>query len=150
MANGGERLALAAANYDNVIVNGVPSVAKLNVVVSEVTYGDGGKWGNWSDGLGAASTSSIPTRPSVIRRTKPTATLRARASGRPSNRTARPVKHSVPPPTTTSPCCRARGNFSSMKSGVRVDHGPNLVDHGSIESGLTGWTLQGSHDFSII
>jgi hypothetical protein len=27
---------------------------RLNVPVSEVNYGDGGKWGNWSDGFGSS------------------------------------------------------------------------------------------------
>src|SRR6185436_13092637 len=33
---------------------------------------------------------------------------------------------------------------------VRADNGPNLVVNGGFESGLTGWTLLGSHDFSTI
>src|SRR6185503_18443817 len=42
------------------------------------------------------------------------------------------------------------GEFLVDEVEVRADNGPNLVANGGFESGLTGWTLQGSHDFSTI
>src|SRR6185295_18153996 len=54
LANGGERVTLSAADYDNVVINGTNAVLKLNVVASEVSYGQGGRWCNWSDGGGSS------------------------------------------------------------------------------------------------
>ena len=54
LANGGERLVLAAADYDVLGNGGHAVVEKLNVPVCDLAYGDGGKWGNWSDGLGSS------------------------------------------------------------------------------------------------
>src|ERR1041384_5974964 len=54
LANGGERLVLTAADYDQVTQGGSNFLAKLQVPVCDVTYGDGGKWGFWSDGLGSS------------------------------------------------------------------------------------------------
>src|SRR6185503_3167023 len=54
LANGGERLVFTAADYDNVINAGQTTVERLDVPISDVTYGDGGKWGNWHDGLGSS------------------------------------------------------------------------------------------------
>src|SRR5439155_18029742 len=54
LANGGERITLAAADYDVVPNGGINVITKLQVPVSDVTYGDGGRWGNWSDGDGAS------------------------------------------------------------------------------------------------
>jgi hypothetical protein len=54
LANGGERVVLAAADYDLVTRSNITTTERLNVVVSDVTYGDGGKWGNWSDGQGSS------------------------------------------------------------------------------------------------
>jgi hypothetical protein len=54
LANGGERVTFAAADYDIVNNGGSSTIEKLNVPISDVSYGDGGKWGNWSDGQGSS------------------------------------------------------------------------------------------------
>jgi len=55
LANGGERLTLAAADYDAVPnPGGGSTIEKLLVPASDLIYGDGGKWGHWSDGLGSS------------------------------------------------------------------------------------------------
>ncbi len=56
LANGGERLAIAAPDY-NVTTNLLTGVVTTNIehhIVNEVTYADGGKWGWWSDGGGSS------------------------------------------------------------------------------------------------
>ena len=151
LANGGERLALASADYDNIVVNGVPSVAKLNVVVSDVTYGDGGKWGNWSDGLGSS-----------LELIDADADIRYPSNWADSNDTGEslwtaleyngPLGESLGSPANDRIILMSQGTgeFLIDEVEVRVDQGPNLVDNGGFESGLSGWTLQGSHDFSTI
>lgn len=54
IANGGERIALGMPDF-NLRTNG--SVITTNVfyiTVNEVSYGDGGRWGEWSDGGGSS------------------------------------------------------------------------------------------------
>src|SRR6185436_12886538 len=56
LANSGERLALAAPDYE-VVTNGSGQVftnVSFHFVVNEVTYQTGGRWGNWSDGGGSS------------------------------------------------------------------------------------------------
>ncbi|HXG46860.1 MAG TPA: lamin tail domain-containing protein, partial [Methylomirabilota bacterium] len=54
LANGGERLALAMAEITLVTNGPVITTNLLHVVVEELTYGDGGRWGRWSDGGGSS------------------------------------------------------------------------------------------------
>lgn len=56
LANSGERLALAMPD-SSLQINTQTMVVTTNyfyVVVDEVTYGDGGRWGQWSDGGGSS------------------------------------------------------------------------------------------------
>lgn len=54
LGNSGERLALGMPDY-NVTTNGSILVTNINyIVVDEVTYGEGGRWGNWADGGGSS------------------------------------------------------------------------------------------------
>ncbi len=55
LAGNGERVALSRpfANY-TVGAGGQISTNILNIVVDEVTYSDGGRWGEWSDGGGSS------------------------------------------------------------------------------------------------
>ncbi len=55
LANSGERIVLempelvVTTNRDNILVTNT-----IYIVANEVTYGDGGRWGNWSDGGGSS------------------------------------------------------------------------------------------------
>jgi hypothetical protein len=54
LANGGERIALAMPDPFLTTNNNVVSTNFNYVVVDEVSYRDGGRWGQWSDGGAAA------------------------------------------------------------------------------------------------
>ena len=57
LSHGGERLALAMPDYSfqtNAQTQVVTSNVSFYVVMNEVTYGDGGRWGKWSDGGGSS------------------------------------------------------------------------------------------------
>jgi hypothetical protein len=54
LANGGERLALAMPEYFTITNGGSVITDAVYVVVSEVVYQDGGRWGRWSDGGGSS------------------------------------------------------------------------------------------------
>jgi hypothetical protein len=151
LANGGERIVLASADYDTVAQGGSNVVVKLNVPVSEVTYGDGGRWGNWSDGDGAS-----------LELIDPEADTRLPGNWADSSDSSESLWTDI---EWTGPIGETLGavvNDSLIiimqdvseclldEVEVRADNGPNLVANGGFEDGLTGWSLQGSHDFSTI
>ena len=147
LANGGERVALACADYDN--VNGITE--KLNVVVSDFVYGDGGKWGNWGDGAGSS-----------LELIDPEADPHFPSNWADSNDTGEslwtaieyngPLGETLGSPVNDSLIIMHQGVGECLvdEVEVRIDGGPNLVSNGGFEGGLNGWTLQGSHDFSTI
>lgn len=151
LANGGERLLLASADYDNVQQGGQTVVEKLNVPVSEVTYGDGGKWGQWSDGLGSSLELIDPDGD----QNHPSNWADSNDTGE-SYWTA--IEYTGPlGETLGSPVNDALiifllgvGECLVDEVEVRADGGPNLVANGSFENGTSNWSLQGSHDFSTI
>lgn len=149
LANGGERLLLAAADYD--IVQGSPVAERLNVPVSELIYGDGGKWGNWSDGFGSSlelidyeGDERHPSNWADSNDTGESLWTSIEYNG--------PLGESLGSPINDSIIIGLQGIGECLvdEVEVRADNGPNLVANGGFESGLTGWTLQGSHDFSTI
>ncbi|MBN2506026.1 MAG: lamin tail domain-containing protein [Verrucomicrobia bacterium] len=151
LANGGERVVLAAADYDRVSSGGQDIMEKLPVPVSDVSYGDGGKWGSWSDGAG----SSLEL-------------IDAEADGHHPSNWADSSNTGESPWTAiegTVPLGEALGTEVNdalivmlQDEGeclvdeleVRVGNGPNLVAHGGFEEPLNAWSLQGSHDFSTV
>ncbi len=147
LANGGERIVLAAADYD--VVEGVTE--RLNVPVSDVNYFDGGKWGNWSDGLGSS-----------LELIDPEGDAHHPPNWADSNDTGESlwtaIEYNGPLGESLGPIVNDRliigiqglGECLVDEVEVRVDNGPNLVANGGFESGLAGWELQGSHDFSTV
>lgn len=148
LANGGERLVLAAADYD-VVAGGINE--RLNVPVSDLIYGDGGKWGLWSDGDGSS-----------LELIDPEADVKHPSNWADSSDTGESIWTHIewngPVGETLGSLINDRLIINLQGIGeclideveVRVDNGPNLVANGGFENGLTGWTLQGSHDFSTI
>jgi hypothetical protein len=149
LANGGERLVLAAADYD--FVQGNPVAERLNVPVSELIYGDGGKWGNWSDGFGSSlelidyeGDERHPSNWADSNDTGESLWTSIEFNG--------PLGETLGSPINDSIIIGLQGIGECLvdEVEVRADNGPNLVANGGFESGLTGWTLQGSHDFSTV
>ncbi len=151
LANGGERVTLAAADYDRVSNGGVSEDVRLNVPVSDVNYFDGGKWTSWSDGQGSSleliDVEADPHLPSNWADSNDTGESQWTS-----------IEMNVPPGVTLGSPINDRLNIIMEGIGeclvdeveVRADNGPNLVPNGGFESGLSGWVLQGSHDFSTI
>jgi len=149
LANGGERVLLASADYD--FVQGNPVAERLNVPVSELIYGDGGKWGNWSDGFGSSlelidyeGDERHPSNWADSNDTGESLWTSIEYNG--------PLGESLGSPINDSVIIGLQGIGECLidEVEVRADNGPNLVANGGFESGLAGWTLQGSHDFSTI
>jgi hypothetical protein len=149
LANGGERVILAAADYD--IVQGSPQPERLNVPMSELIYGDGGKWGNWIDGQGSSlelidyeGDERHPSNWADSTDVPESLWTHIEYNG--------PVGELLGTPFNERLILNLQGIGECLvdEVEVRVDNGPNLVVNGGFESGLAGWAVQGSHDFSTI
>src|SRR6185295_8936586 len=116
-----------------------------------VTYSDGGRWGNWSDG-GGSSLELVDAN----------ADTRQPASWADSDETAKgqwtnfeftgPLGESLGSPINDRLLIFNLGIGECLVDEVEVHNGsgPNLVLNGGFENGLTSWVPQGSHDFSTI
>jgi hypothetical protein len=147
LANGGERVTLAAADYDT--VDGVS--VKLNVIVCDVTYATGGQWGDWSDGSGSS-----------LELIDPEADPHLPANWANSDESAKspwtaiefngPLGQTLGSNVNDSLIVLLQGTGECLvdELEVRADLGPNRVVNGGFESGLDGWFLQGSHDGSSL
>jgi hypothetical protein len=153
LGNGGERLALAVPDYSfSTNTNTLVITTNINyIVVNEVTYGDGGRWGDWSDG-GGSSLELIDAH----------SDNRQAANWADSDETAKAPWTNV---EVTGSIGQTLGTANSLllvyllgvgeclldDVEVRVAGGANLVSNSGFESDLTGWNIfSGSHDQSTI
>jgi hypothetical protein len=157
LGNAGERLALAMPDaLVSTNTNTMTLVTNtIYVVVNEVTYGDGGRWGNWSDGGGSS-----------LELVDPNSDNRQAANWAESDETSKSQWTSfeyngpsgAPPTSETLSFNGDRVQVFLLGIGeclldeveVRVGGGTNLVANPGFESGTNSWLLQGSHDFSTI
>lgn len=151
LANGGERLTLTSADYGNFPIGGSNITLRLAVTASEVFYGDGGRWGNWSDGSGSS-----------LELIDPEADIHLPSNWADSDTSSEsrwtaieyngPLGESLGTQVNDAVIIMLQGLGECLldEVEVRVDNGPNLVANGGFENGLAGWSLQGSHDFSTI
>src|SRR5438552_6136423 len=151
LANRGERLTLAPPDYDTVLISNQKVQVKLNVPVSDVIFGDSGRWGNWSDGDGASlelidpeGDTHLPSNWADSDDTGESAWTAIEWTGPLGETLGSVVNDSI------IIVMQGLGECLVDEVEVRVNNGPNLVANGGFEDGLTGWTLQGSHDFSTI
>lgn len=151
LANGGERVVFTAADYDRVLSGGTEVIEKLPVPVSDLTYGDGGKWGQWSDGLGSSlelidpeADGHHPSNWADSNDSSESIWTSIEYNGPPGETLGSPINDSV------ILFLQGVGECLIDEVEVRADNGPNLVANGGFEEGLNEWSPQGSHDFSTI
>ena len=155
LANGGERITLSRP--EEIITTNlslVVSTTRLDVVVNEVTYGDGGRWSTWADGGGSS-----------LELIDPDSDNRRAANWADSDETAKStwsnieytwqMGESLGTPINDNVQLALLGVGECLVDDVEVRTvaapAVNCVGANSgFESGLTGWTLQGSHDQSSI
>jgi hypothetical protein len=149
LADGGERVALALPEVSYVTNDNVITTNINHVVVDEVTYRDGGRWGRWSDG-GGSSLELIDAR----------ADNRLAGNWADSDET-----HKAPWTTVLVRGVADNGTsqadqLQTLSMGVGeclIDNvevltlsGSNLVANSSFEAGATGWTAEGTQEPSGI
>ncbi len=155
LANSGERLALGAPDY-MVVTNGSGQVftnVEFHFVVNEVTYGQGGRWGNWADGGGSSlelidplSDQSLAANWGDSDETAKSLWTSVEATGNiddewPANTVYRDNIHVY-----------MLGVGECLVDDVEVRPGGtnNVMINGGFESGIGSWVVQGSHDQSFI
>ena len=149
LAHGGERLALARPGSLTVTSNGAPVATTIYVVVDEVTWGTGGRWGQWSAGGGSS-----------LELIDPRANHRLAANWGDSDESRKSAWTNISLTGVLDNGANYDSSIGYAQVGLLdsgeclVDNlavyagsgGPNLVSNPDFESGgLTNWTCSGSH-----
>ena len=155
LANSGERLALGKPEYTAVTnAQGVLTTNIDYIVVNEVAYSDGGRWGIWSDGGG----SSLELK-------DPNSDNRQAANWDDSDETGKGIWTTIELTGTLGENLSASADElfvtllgigeclvddAEVHTVTGTTTGPNLVNNPGFESGNNNWVFQGSHDQSTI
>ncbi|HKX62526.1 MAG TPA: lamin tail domain-containing protein, partial [Verrucomicrobiae bacterium] len=152
LANGGERVTLSIP--DPVVSTNALGVVTTNtfpIVVDEVIYGDGGRWGRWADGGGS---SLELTDPRTNHRLAPNWSDSNEASKAPWTVVeATGVLDFGFPAVATADQLQVMlmGPGEALLDNVEVlVSGANRIPNSSFETGATGWFFQGTHSKSAL
>ncbi len=150
LAGSGERLALAM--WDEVVNTNTPGVTTTNIawiVVDEVTYQDGGRWGQWADGGGSS-----------LELIDPRGNHRLAYNWEDSDETAKGTWTNIEATGTLDNGANyGGGSINRLQLGMLgageclIDEvevrpggaGANIVSNPGFESGTTSWSFQGDH-----
>jgi hypothetical protein len=150
LADGGERLALARPEWIVRTNGAIPETNRVFVVVNEVRYGDGGRWGRWADGGGSS-----------LELVDPGADNRWAANWADSDETRKApwtllestgtLDHGSGTPDRLQILALGAGAFLVDDVEARAGTGgggtgANLVSNGAFSSGTTGWSMNGTQD----
>jgi hypothetical protein len=147
LAHGGERVALARPQiYVTTDTGGGNVTNTLYVTVDEVTYSDGGQWGNWSDGGGSS-----------LELTDPRSNHRLASNWADSDETAKApwtliqntgvLDLGMPGWDATAFQALLFDDGECLLDNIEVLNGANnLVANGTFESGANGWLFEGNHE----
>ena len=146
----GERIALLMADITTQqLADGSDVVVPIDILVDEVRYSDGGRWGQWADGDGSS-----------IELIDPESDNRFASNWADSDETGKSEWTTV---EITGVLDNGRGPANQLfiwldgPGEVLVDDvevvgatGQNLITNGGFEDGMTGWFAQGAHSPSSV
>jgi hypothetical protein len=147
LANGGERVALGMPDYSFTTNGAFVTTNVFYFVVDEVTYQDGGRWGEWSDGGGSS-----------LELIDPDADNRLAANWADSDETSKAPWTTIErdglvdlgmtlangPPNRFEFFIEGPGECLVDDLEVHSNGGANLITNPGFESGATGWAFQGT------
>lgn len=147
LANGGERVALAMP--DLVVATnsfGLTETNRIDIDIAEVTYGTGGLWGRWSDGLGSSLELIDPFSDTLQPSNWADSDESAKAPWSTIEFTGR-VDNLADGISSSRLHLLAQGPGEYLVTDVEVrgTNGVNRLANGDFSNGLTGWTVQGNH-----
>ncbi len=147
LANGGERIALAMPDFIATTNElGVVQTRRIDIEVAEVTYGTGGRWGQWSDGLGSSLELIDPYSDALQASNWADSDESAKAPWTTIEFTGR-VDNVASGVSSSRLHLLAQGPGEYLIDDIQVlaQDGANRLSNGDFGSGLTGWTVQGNH-----
>ncbi|HOW64014.1 MAG TPA: lamin tail domain-containing protein, partial [Verrucomicrobiota bacterium] len=150
LANGGERVALAMPHP--VVVTNIHGILTTNydyVVVDEVTYGDGGRWGQWSDGGGSSLELKDARSDNRLAANWTDSDESTKASWMTVQYTGT-LDNGNGAANSLQILALGAGEFLVDDIEVFRSGGPNLVVNPGFDNGLDGWVPQGNHNDSAI
>jgi len=155
LSNGGERLALGKPDVSFTTNNGVVTTNIFYIVVDEVTYVDGGRWGRWADGGGSSLELIDPRSDNRVGANWADSDETAKSSWTVVEQTG-VLETGVPAPiNAVVPAQADRLQVILLEAGeALVDDvevlvsGANRVPNGGFESGTSGWIFGGTHSKS--
>lgn len=152
LSNGGERLALAMPDF---IVStnelGLTLTNRIDIEIDEVTYGTGGAWGQWSDGLGSSLELVTPHSDHLRPSNWADSDESTKAPWTSIEFTGR-VDNSADGVTVQRIHLLAQGPGEYLLDDVEVvpAGSPNRLTNGNFSGGMSGWTAQGNHRASTV
>ncbi|HMJ89677.1 MAG TPA: lamin tail domain-containing protein, partial [Candidatus Acidoferrum sp.] len=158
LANSGERVSLAAPDYEfNTNNTVVTTNVSFRFIVNEVPYKKAGKWGYWADG-GGSSLELIDSRADNSQPANWADSDESMKSTWTSFEATGIIDWPLAPPSGVSGdqlqvMLLGVGEAILDDLEVRTNaNGPsvNVLANGNFENSLVNWTLQGSHDQSFI
>ncbi|MBM3881392.1 MAG: hypothetical protein FJ387_16980, partial [Verrucomicrobia bacterium] len=151
LANGGERLALAKPD---VILStnefGVVRTNRIAIEVDEVTYGTGGRWGRWSDGLGSSLELIDPHSDHRQASNWADSDESAKAPWSTIEFTGRLDHGDGGSANRLQIMLQGPGECLVDDVEVIPSGGANRLSNSAFESGAAGWTIQGNHRASAL
>ncbi|MGE3310063.1 MAG: lamin tail domain-containing protein, partial [Limisphaerales bacterium] len=152
LSNGGERIALAKPDFITTTNElGVIQRRRIDIEVAEVTYGTGGRWGQWSDGLGSSLELIDPFSDALQPSNWADSDESAKAPWTTIEFTGR-VDNVASGVSSSRLHLLAQGPGEYLIDDIQVvtEGGANRVANANFDSGLTGWTVQGNHRRSAL
>ena len=144
LANGGERIALYRPEDSVVTQNGVSVTNQLFVLVDEVAYDDGGRWGDKADG-GGSSLELVDAQSDNRLSANWAESDETRKSEWSVIETTGALDNGRDAADELMVMLLGRGEALFDDAEVIAQGGTNQVRNSGFESGRTGWVIQGNH-----
>ncbi len=145
LVHGGERLALARPEqFTQPATAGSPATTnQIPVVVAEATYATGGRWGKWTAGGGSSLELVHPDADPEFASSWADSDETAKAAWTPISATGT-IDNGSTTGDSLQILLQGVGEALIDNIEVRDDKGVNLIANGTFESGLNGWTAEGT------
>jgi hypothetical protein len=153
LSNSGERIALVMPEFTSrTNAQGIVTTTLTWVVVNEVTYGTGTRWGEWSDGGGSSLELMDARSDNALAANWADSDESAKAPWTLVERTGIAdlgMSSSQGTPNRLEFFIQGPGECLVDDMEIRSNNGPNLLSNPAFESGVAGWVFQGTHAPSV-
>jgi hypothetical protein len=140
----GELLQLTKPVFSLGTANGQPVTNRMDVVVDQVEYRDGGRWGRWADGGGSSLELVDPRADQRLAPAWADSDESAKSNWKTIEATGL-LDHGTGPADSLQILLLGPGECLVDDVEVIPQGGGNVVPNPDFESGITGWYPQGAH-----